>query len=105
ALVEQLYQQRLQPGAQEALLASTEAAFGGNHQHIDLRETMAALHSKALVVWGSEDSVIPVAHAREASFVPGSRIDVFQACGHCPHIERAEAFNQLALSFLGGIEN
>jgi pyruvate dehydrogenase E2 component (dihydrolipoamide acetyltransferase) len=102
ALVEQLYQQRLQPGAREAMLATTDAAFGGNHQHIDLRETLAALNDNALVVWGSEDSVIPVAHAREASRTPGSRVDVFDACGHCPHIEKAEAFNQLALSFLKG---
>jgi pyruvate dehydrogenase E2 component (dihydrolipoamide acetyltransferase) len=101
ALVEQLYQQRLQPGAREALLATTEAAFGGNHQHIDLRETLAALQNKALLVWGNEDAVIPVAHAQQASRTPGSRVDVFEACGHCPHIERAEAFNQLATTFLG----
>jgi pyruvate dehydrogenase E2 component (dihydrolipoamide acetyltransferase) len=100
ALVEQLYQQRLQPGAREALLATTEAAFGGNHQHIDLRETLAALHNKALLVWGNEDAVIPVAHAQQASRTAGSRVDVFEACGHCPHIERAEAFNQLATTFL-----
>ncbi len=100
ALVEQLYQQRLQPGARKALLATTEAAFGGNRQHIDLRETLAALHNKALVVWGNEDAVIPVAHAQQASRTPGSRVDVFEACGHCPHIERAEAFNQLATTFL-----
>jgi len=99
-LVEQIYQQRLQPGAREALLATTEAAFGGNRQHIDLRETLAALPNKALVVWGNEDSVIPVAHAQQASRTPGSRVKVFEACGHCPHIERAEAFNQLATSFL-----
>jgi len=100
ALVEQIYQQRLQPGAREALLATTEAAFGGNRQHIDLREILAALPNKALVVWGNEDSVIPVAHAQQASRTPGSRVKVFEACGHCPHIERAEAFNQLATSFL-----
>jgi pyruvate dehydrogenase E2 component (dihydrolipoamide acetyltransferase) len=100
ALVEQLYQQRLQPGAREALLATTEAAFGGNRQHIDLRETLATLHNKALVVWGIEDSVIPVAHAQQASRIAVSRVEVFEACGHCPHIERAEAFNQLATTFL-----
>lgn len=100
ALVEQLYQQRLQPGAREALLATMDATFGGNHQHVDLRETLAALQSQALLVWGSEDSIMPVAHAREASRAPGSRVDVFEACGHCPHIERAEAFNQLATTFL-----
>ncbi len=100
ALVEQLYQQRLQPGAREAMLATTEAAFGGNRQQMDLRETLASLSNKALVVWGKADSVLPAAHAKEASFAPGIRVDVFEACGHCPHIERAEEFNQLATSFL-----
>jgi pyruvate dehydrogenase E2 component (dihydrolipoamide acetyltransferase) len=101
ALVEQLYQQRIQPGAREALLATAEAAFGGNHQRIDLRETLASLSNKALVVWGSADSVIPVTHAKQASRAQGSRVEVFEACGHCPYIERADAFNQLATSFLG----
>ena len=41
-----------------------------------------------------------VAHAQQASRTPGSRVHVFEACGHCPHIERAEAFNQLATTFL-----
>jgi pimeloyl-ACP methyl ester carboxylesterase len=100
ALVEQLYQQRLQPGARETLLATMEAAFGGNRQQIDLREALAALRNKALVVWGNADSVIPVAQAQQASRTPGSRVEVFEACGHCPHIERADAFNQLATSFL-----
>ena len=101
ALVEQLYQQRLQPGARKALLETTEAAFGGNRQQIDLRETLATLPNKALVVWGNADSVVPVAHAKQASRTPGSRVEVFEACGHCPHIERADEFNQLVMSFLG----
>jgi len=100
ALVEQLYQQRIQPGAREALLATAEAAFGGNQQRIDLRETLASLPNEMLVVWGNEDSVIPVAHAQQARHVPKGKVEVFEACGHCPHIERADAFNQLATSFL-----
>jgi pimeloyl-ACP methyl ester carboxylesterase len=101
ALVEQLYQQRIQPGAREALLATAEAAFGGNRQHMDLRETLASLPNEVLVIWGNADSVIPVAHAQKARLVPKSRVEVFEACGHCPHIERADAFNQLVTSFLG----
>jgi pimeloyl-ACP methyl ester carboxylesterase len=100
ALVEQLYQQRQQPGAREAMLATTQAAFGGNRQQIDLRETLASLPNKALVVWGKADDVLPVAHAQQASYTPGIRVEVFEACGHCPHIERADEFNQLATSFL-----
>ena len=101
ALVEQLYQQRIQPGAREALLATAEAAFGGNQQRIDQRETLPSLPNEVLVVWGNADSVIPVAHAQLASQAPKSKVEIFEACGHCPHIERADAFNQLATSFLG----
>jgi pyruvate dehydrogenase E2 component (dihydrolipoyllysine-residue acetyltransferase) len=101
ALVEQLYQQRIQPGAREALLATTEAAFGGNRQRTDLRETLASLPTEVLVVWGNADNVIPVAHAQQARQAPKSKVEIFAGCGHCPHIERADAFNQLAMSFLG----
>jgi pyruvate dehydrogenase E2 component (dihydrolipoyllysine-residue acetyltransferase) len=101
ALVEQLYQQRIQPGAREALLATAEAAFGGNQQRIDLRVTLASLPNELLVVWGNADSVIPVAHAQQARHVPKGKVEIFEACGHCPHIERADAFNQLATTFLG----
>ncbi len=101
ALVEQLYQQRIQLGAREALLATAEAAFGGNHQRIDLRETLPSLPNEVLVVWGNADSVIPVAHAQQAHPAPKSKMEIFEECGHCPHIERADAFNQLATTFLG----
>jgi pimeloyl-ACP methyl ester carboxylesterase len=100
ALVEQLYQQRIRPGAREALLSTAEAAFGGNHQHMDLRETLSSLPNEVLVVWGNADGVIPVTHAQQARLAPKSKVEIFEACGHCPHIERADAFNQLATSFL-----
>jgi pimeloyl-ACP methyl ester carboxylesterase len=100
ALVEQLYQQRMQPGAHEALLATTEAAFGDNRQRIDLRDTLVSLPKEVLVVWGNADSVIPVAHAQKARLVPKSKVEIFEECGHCPYIERADVFNQLVMAFL-----
>lgn len=102
ALVDQLYQQRTQPGAYEALVATSDAAFGDGQQHIDLRDTLVGLNIPVLVVWGDADAVIPVAHAQEAKRAPQSRLEVFAGSGHCPHIERADAFNQLVLSFLVG---
>jgi len=101
ALVEELYQQRIQPGAREALLATTEAAFGGNRQRIDLRETLVSLPKEVLVVWGNVDGVIPVAHAQEARLVPKGKVEILEGCGHCPHIERADVFNKLVMAFLG----
>ena len=102
ALVEQLYQQRMQPGAQEALVSTANAAFGDGQQLIDLHDTLRGLNSPVLLVWGEADVVIPVTHAQEAKRASQSRLEVFAGCGHCPHIERADTFNQLVQSFLVG---
>ena len=61
----------------------------------DLRETLAALPNQVLVVWGTPDGVIPVVHDQEANRARQSRLEVFADCGHCHHIERSDAFNQL----------
>jgi pyruvate dehydrogenase E2 component (dihydrolipoamide acetyltransferase) len=96
-LVEQILQQRWQPGAREALLATSEAAFGEGRQQNDFREMLAGWTKPLLILWGDVDAVIPIAHARAAG---QGRVEVFAGCGHCPHIERAEAFNQALLAFL-----
>lgn len=102
ALVEQLYQQRMQPGAQEAMVSTANAAFGDGQQRIDLHDTLERLHIPVLVIWGEADAVIPVAHAQEGKRASQSRLEVFAGSGHCPHIEHAGAFNQLVQSFLAG---
>jgi pimeloyl-ACP methyl ester carboxylesterase len=100
ALVEQLYQQRMQPGAREALQATADAAFSGGQQRIDLRETLTKLPQPVLVIWGATDAVIPAAHAQLAQQAQQGRLVVLANCGHCPHIERSDEFNQTVLAFL-----
>ena len=102
ALVDQLHQQRTQPGAHQALIPASNASFVEGRQQIDLRDTLAGLSCQVLVVWGEADAVLPVSHAQEAQRAPQSRLEVFADSGHCPHIERADAFNQLVQSFLVG---
>jgi len=101
SLVEQVYQQRTRPGAHAALVATADAAFGPGLQHIDLRDTLPALTSPILFIWGAADAVIPVTHAEQATRAPRSRLEIFSGCGHCPHIEQADVFNELVVSFLG----
>ncbi len=102
ALVDQLYQQRMQPGAHAALIATADAAFAGGRQRVDLRDTLARLDIPVLVIWGDADAVVPVAHAQEAGRAAQRRLEVFAGSGHCPHIERAGAFNELVRAFLAG---
>lgn len=100
SLVEQVYRQRTLPDAHAALVATANAAFGNGQQHIDLRDTLPGLNAPILFVWGAADAVISVTHAEQATRAPLSHLEIFSGCGHCPHIEQADAFNRLALSFL-----
>jgi pyruvate dehydrogenase E2 component (dihydrolipoamide acetyltransferase) len=102
ALVEQLYQQRTQPGAHAALVATANVAFDSGRQLIDLRDILRNINIPVLAIWGDADAVIPVAHALEVKQAPRGSLQVFANCGHCPHIERVDAFNQLVRSFLSG---
>ena len=58
-----------------------------------------------LIVWGREN---PFGELPEADFlnanIAGSRLELFEACGHWPQHEHAERFNQLNLAFLLGTD-
>jgi pimeloyl-ACP methyl ester carboxylesterase len=98
SLVEQVYQQRRQPGAREALLATADAAFQDGQQRIDLHPMLAACEKPVLLIWGAADEILSVTHAQTAA-APRIQITVFADCGHCPHIESSERFNEVVMQF------
>ena len=54
-----------------------------------------------LLVWGEQDPMIPVAHARVAhQTIPGSRLTIFPAAGHFPHRDHPRRFVEVLLDFL-----
>ena len=54
-----------------------------------------------LLVWGEQDPMIPVAHARMAhKVIPGSRLAIFPAAGHFPHRDEPRRFVEVLLDFL-----
>ncbi len=101
SLIEQVYQQRCQPGAQKALLATADAAFKDGQQQIDVRSTLADCGKPVLLIWGAVDEVVPVAHAQAAMDMQNVQVNVFADCAHCPHIEQSERFNEVGMKFLG----
>ncbi|MCZ7529288.1 MAG: alpha/beta fold hydrolase [Acidimicrobiia bacterium] len=55
----------------------------------------------ALIVWGENDTIIPVAHAHVAhDALPGSRLEIFEGCNHFPHTEEPEHFVEVLTSFM-----
>jgi pimeloyl-ACP methyl ester carboxylesterase len=60
-----------------------------------------AAQMPTLIVWGDNDTIIPVSHAHAAhGAIPGSRLEIIEGCGHFPHVEVPERFLQLLLAFL-----
>jgi pimeloyl-ACP methyl ester carboxylesterase len=56
-----------------------------------------------LLVWGSEDGLVPVAHGhRWAELIPDSRLEVIDGAGHLPHVEATVRFLEIARPFLTG---
>lgn len=55
---------------------------------------------QVLVIWGSEDHIVPLSSANGAKGADGA-MEVIAGAGHLPHQEKPEAFLRVVESFLG----
>ncbi|MGH7747908.1 MAG: alpha/beta fold hydrolase, partial [Candidatus Dormibacteria bacterium] len=66
-----------------------------------LLERVEALDVPLLVVWGRHDRMVPVEDGRAlVEAVRGANLEVLEACGHCPQIERPDLLVPLLEHFL-----
>ena len=80
------------PGFDAALRASLQ---------YDFRDRLPDIRVPTLIVWGENDSIIPVRDANEFErLIPDSRKVVMRETGHIPMAERPAAFNDLLMDFL-----
>lgn len=104
-LAQELYRSRQMPGAKEAVvrvLRQTVNLWGVRSRFIFVDE-LKNLKMPLMVVWGAQDRILPVSHAyRAAEAAPDTRLEIFDECGHWPHMEKSKDFNSLALDFLSG---
>ncbi|MDP5182520.1 alpha/beta hydrolase [Blastococcus sp. BMG 814] len=65
------------------------------------REQMGRISCPTLIVWGRKNPFgdVPEAEAMHEA-IPGSRLELFDDCGHWPQHERAAIYNPLSLEFL-----
>jgi 2-hydroxy-6-oxonona-2,4-dienedioate hydrolase len=65
-------------------------------------DQLAQITVPTLIVWGRNNPFGEVPEAtRMHEDIPGSRLELFDDCGHWPQHERADLYNPLALEFLG----
>ena len=65
-------------------------------------ETLAKLSVvPTLVIWGNDNPFGDVPEATKMhQDIPGSRLEIFENCGHWPQHEQHERYNPLAIAFL-----
>lgn len=101
-VVEETLRQRLTPGGVETLTRVLEFSMAPGRQLIDVRGSLRALRERTLLIWGEQDGVVPLAQARAAAEAAEVPLVVFERCGHCPQVEQAARFAEVAKEFLAG---
>jgi pimeloyl-ACP methyl ester carboxylesterase len=88
--------------SRRAFLATTRAVIDAGGQSITAHDYLPDLVDiPVLVVWGTNDMVIPVAHAARAKeAIPGCRVEIFEGAGHYPHLDDPERFADLIRDFI-----
>lgn len=54
-----------------------------------------------LILWGRDDAIVPVECGKlYQRAIPGARLTLLEACGHCPQLEQPHAFAEAVKAFL-----
>jgi pimeloyl-ACP methyl ester carboxylesterase len=97
ALIDRYYELSLRAGTRDATLAR----FGGRRNQDEIFD-LSSLEQPTLVMWGREDSLIPVETADKfAQVLPNASVVIYDDVGHIPMEEIAERSAQDVLAFLG----
>jgi pimeloyl-ACP methyl ester carboxylesterase len=73
---------------------------------VDSADVLAAVDVPAMVVHGTEDSVVSPSTAEyTAGKIPGASVRWFQSVGHMPFAERRAEFNAALLEFAGSVNH
>jgi pimeloyl-ACP methyl ester carboxylesterase len=88
--------------SRRAFLATTRAVVNSGGQSIAAHEYLAELTGvPLLVVWGTNDMVIPADHAkRAAELAPSCRVEMFDGAGHFPHLDQPDLFADVLRDFM-----
>ena len=68
----------------------------------DLGDLLPAIKASTLLVWGTEDDAVPVAHARKMeAAIPDAGLVLFEGAGHFAYLDEPQRFCRVARHFLG----
>lgn len=97
AMVDELLKYKRLDGVGDALTHLASNLFVDGRQKTILAEQISDL--RTLVVWGSEDRVIPASHAKN---MKSAKVEVIEGAGHMVQMEKASRVNHLILAHILG---
>ncbi len=93
------------PATRRAFLEMLRHVGDVRGQRFSALDTLHLVRVPVLLIHGANDTVIPVAHARAAHpRLQRSRLEVLDACGHCPHREAPGRVSRLLDHFFGAAD-
>lgn len=94
------------PDRRKAFLTTLRSVVGTEGQRVSALDKLYLAEAlPLLIVWGEDDPIIPVEHAREAhAHLPNSRLEIFAQTGHLPQLERPGHFIAALERFLAETE-
>lgn len=94
------------PDRRKAFVATLRSVVGMQGQRVGALDKLYLAESlPLLIVWGENDPIIPVEHAREAhEHLPSSQLEIFEDTGHIPQLERPGRFIAVLERFLAATD-
>jgi len=99
-MVEDVLRFKRLDGVAAALATIARAWFASGQQQVSVAAELAGLTIPVQLIWGSEDRIVPVTHARAAP--PHAVAHVLDGAGHLPHMEKSGDVNRLIRRFVDG---
>ena len=90
------------PNALSAFARTLRSVVDGRGQFVTMLDRSYLVQSLPVqVIWGEDDLVIPVDHAHTAhAAMPGSRLAIFEDCGHMPFRDHPDRFVEVVERFI-----
>jgi len=100
--VAEIYDTLKDPATRSAICHVTRAVVDWHGQVVTMADRAYLTEGMPLcVIWGANDIVIPVRHARRAAeLAPDARVEVLDDAGHFPHRDHPERFVRILHDFV-----
>lgn len=94
------------PAARHAFLRTVRATIGVRGQRVSAEDKLyLAAHVPTLLLWGTEDRIIPVEHGRAThEAIPDSQFHALDGVGHFPHLDAPEVVASRIRQFVASTE-